>query len=120
MSTTQGSSADMPFGDELSRTVAQFPAIAVLAHTSATAAATMSDLRTSDLLCSDAAYTPARRSGFHGNLGLRASWKGEELTKEALLGGQYVSITGPIRLLRGTVPHVRESQECVRLSPRTK
>ena len=31
--------------------------------------------------------------------------------KEKRLGGQYVSITGPIRLLRGTVPHVRESQE---------
>jgi hypothetical protein len=37
----------MPFGDELSLTVAQFPAAAVLAHTSATAAATMSDFRTS-------------------------------------------------------------------------
>jgi hypothetical protein len=67
MLTTHGSSADRPFGDELSRTVAQFPASAVLAHTSATAAATMSDVRTSDLLCSDAAYTPGCRGGFHRN-----------------------------------------------------
>ena len=36
------------------------------------------------------------------------------------LGGQYVSFAGPMRLLRGTVPHVRESQEWMRLSPRTK
>jgi hypothetical protein len=40
--------------------------------------------------------------------------------KDMRLGGQYVTSTGPMRLLRGTVPHVRESHECVRLSPRTK
>ena len=69
MLTTHGSSADIPFGDELSRTVAQFPASAVLAQTSATAAATMSDLRTSDVLRLDAAYTPAVRRGFHRSAG---------------------------------------------------
>ena len=40
--------------------------------------------------------------------------------KDTRVGGQYVSVTGPIRSLRGTVPHVRESQERMRLSPRTK
>ena len=39
---------------------------------------------------------------------------------EMRVGDQYVSITGPIRLSRGTVPHTRESQELMRLSPRTK
>src|SRR5438477_10953183 len=32
-------------------------------------------------------------------------------------GGQYVAMTLPIRLPRGTVPHRRESQEPLRLSP---
>jgi hypothetical protein len=35
-------------------------------------------------------------------------------------GGQYVKITGPIRLSLGTAPHVRESQEPPRLSPTMK
>jgi len=35
-------------------------------------------------------------------------------------GGQYVRITGPIRLLLGTAPHRRESQESARLSPSMK
>jgi hypothetical protein len=50
MSTTHGSPADRPFGDELSFTVAQPPASAVLAHTSAATATTTSGLRTFDLL----------------------------------------------------------------------
>ena len=41
MSTTHGSPADRPFGDELSLTVAQPPASAVLADTSARAAPTV-------------------------------------------------------------------------------
>src|SRR5439155_23099168 len=32
-------------------------------------------------------------------------------------GGQYVAITLPIRFLRGTVPHRRESHDPLRLSP---
>jgi hypothetical protein len=36
------------------------------------------------------------------------------------LGGQYVMKMGPIRLDRGTLPHVRESHECWRLSPTKK
>src|SRR5688572_15651810 len=48
MLTTHASSATRPFGDELSFTVAQPPARAVLAKVSATTtAATMSDFRTS-------------------------------------------------------------------------
>jgi hypothetical protein len=50
MSTTHGSSALRPFGDELSFTVAHPPAEAVLADASDTTTAMMSDFRTSDLL----------------------------------------------------------------------
>jgi hypothetical protein len=50
MWTTHASSAVRPFGDELSFTVAQPPAKAVLVHASATTAAMMSDFRTNDLL----------------------------------------------------------------------
>jgi hypothetical protein len=35
-------------------------------------------------------------------------------------GGQYVAETSPIRLARGTVPHLRESQDQRRLSPMKK
>jgi hypothetical protein len=35
-------------------------------------------------------------------------------------GGQYVKTTGPIRLLLGTGPQERESQESGRLSPTMK
>src|SRR5918993_945569 len=36
---------------------------------------------------------------------------------EIRFGGQYVAKTLPIRFVRGTVPHSRESQDCERLSP---
>ena len=38
----------------------------------------------------------------------------------SLPSGQYVRITGPIRLAPGTAPHVRESHDSPRLSPRKK
>jgi hypothetical protein len=41
----------------------------------------------------------------------RAATRASPYRNERRPGGQYVSITGPMRLLRGTVPHVRESQE---------
>jgi hypothetical protein len=50
----------MPLGDELSFTVAHPPASAVLVETSATAAATTSDFRTGNLLCSLVASYTAR------------------------------------------------------------
>src|SRR5262245_28887492 len=64
MSTTHGSPADSPLGTELSCTVAQPPASAVLAHTSASAATTMSGLRTFDLL---ARMPDLHRSGAAGS-----------------------------------------------------
>ena len=49
------------------------------------------------------------------------AWSGVRSQRnDKRFGGQYVSVTGPIRLLRGTVPQVRESHECMRLSPMTK
>ena len=67
MSTTHGSSAVRPFGDELSFTVAQPPAKAVLAHASATTAAMMmTSARTTSSSLDAAVDTPARRRRFPG------------------------------------------------------
>ena len=42
------------------------------------------------------------------------------LALASLLTASAVSIAGPMRLLRGTAPHVRESHEWARLSPSRK
>src|SRR6266404_6575720 len=43
------------------------------------------------------------------------TWRNQRIVMRP--GGQYVANTLPIRFWRGTVPHARESQEEMRLSP---
>ena len=49
---------------------------------------------------------------FLARIDVSGGWRAETAQRsERSLGGQYVRITGPMRLPRVTVPHVRESQE---------